>query len=148
MNRLRRILFFPLIAAMAAAAIGTAATAADSRRPAVVVVPNPWVGHYVGVHVGWDSNEADNGGIVGVFGGWNFAHYNNWIWGLDASLNWTAAASDGAWKGWVRGRLGVPVDQFLLYGTLGAAGFDGSLGWTIGAGADWAVTSVHFVRVD
>jgi opacity protein-like surface antigen len=140
-----------LIATAATAAISTApAVAAEGRLPprVVVVPPVPWAGSYVGIQAGWDSNDSDNGGIAGIFGGWNFGHYGPWVWGIDASINWTAAWGDGSGKGWLRARGGVPIDRALLYGALGAAGFDGSLGWTIGAGLDWAVTPVHFLRLD
>jgi outer membrane immunogenic protein len=147
MRRLRTLAMLFMTGAIG----GNSALAADGRLPPVLLLPAygySWVGSYLGVHGGWDSNDSDNGGIVGVFAGWNFLHIANWIWGVDASLNWTDATSGGAFKGWLRGRAGVGVDRVLLYGTLGAAGFDGSLGWTIGAGADVAVTNGHFLRVD
>jgi outer membrane immunogenic protein len=148
-----------LVLSSATAALTTSAIAADIRRPPVAVVPTyNWVGHYLGIQGGWDSNDnnddddSHDSGIIGVFGGWNFMHAANWVWGIDASLNWADADDDdddgGALKGWIRGRTGFAVNRVLFYGTLGAAGFDGSLGWAVGVGADLAVTPAHFVRFD
>jgi outer membrane immunogenic protein len=150
----------------------------------VVVIPKAydWGGHYFGIQGGWDGNQAqtgiyksdENGGIVGLFGGWNIQHAGNWVFGLDASLNWDFARAHASsppsttfdagphWKGFVRGRLGFALDRILIYGTGGAAvmRYEASSsapvtsasatpwGWTAGLGVDWAVSSNLFARLD
>jgi outer membrane immunogenic protein len=75
--------------------------------------------------------------------------------GYDASVNW---------QGSIRGRAGIAIDRLLVYGTggLAFADFDTNyddggnddddddgnteLGWTVGAGVDYAFTDNIFVR--
>lgn len=137
-----------LAVAMGTVVIGGGAMAADIVRPPpaakpVVVVPRAydWSGHYFGIQGGWDNNHAktgiyssdENGGLVGLYGGWNWQHSGNWVFGLDASINWDWARAHASsppstsfdagpnWKGFIRGRLGVALDRILIYGTGGAA---------------------------
>ena len=184
MNHVWKSLFL----AGGAIALSSAAMAADVVRLPPAPPPQPiaiapatydWTGHYLGIQGGWETNHAttppafsadETGGLAGVYGGFNVQH-NNWVWGLDASINWDGAkggsgapASNSAgptWKGLIRGRLGIAFNRTLVYGTAGAAvmgytanvtGFpSGSAtpwGWTAGAGAEWALHSNWTVRVD
>jgi outer membrane immunogenic protein len=162
------------------------AMAADVVRPPpviarpIVVAPFSWAGHYIGIQGGWDNNHAttppdwaadEDGHILGVFGGWNFGHVGPLVWGFDASANWTNARgcddpgpdcdAGPTFKGFLRGRLGIPLDRLLFYGAFGAAVMHytanvsgvGSAsatpwGWTAGLGIDWAWTDRHFLRLD
>ena len=114
----------------------------------------------------------ENGGIVGVYGGYNWMFASNWLLGVDASINYswasgsdpTAGVTNSAgpnWKGFVRGRLGYAWDRFLLYGTAGAAGMGYTAnvtgfssgtaspwGWTVGLGAEMAVSQNLTARLD
>jgi outer membrane immunogenic protein len=168
------------------AGVGGVAMAADVVRPPpvvakpIVVAPRfSWTGHYIGVQGGWDNNQAEtppysadeDGGILGVFGGWNFAHVGALVWGFDASANWTNARgcdpdapdcdAGPTFKGFLRGRVGLPLDRLLFYGTFGAAvmhytadvdccgsGSATPWGWTAGLGLDWAWSDRHFLRLD
>ena len=176
-----------LIIATGVVGISGAAMAADIIRPPpaakpVVVVPRAydWSGHYIGIQGGWDNNHAstppyasdENGGIAGIYGGVNFQHAGNWVFGLDASINWDWARATSTspncscsfeagphWKGFVRGRLGLALDRILIYGTGGAAvmgyqvtgagaGSATPWGWTAGLGAEFAVHSNWTLRLD
>ena len=166
-------------------ALGGTAMAADVVRPPpapapIIVVPQVynWAGPYIGIQGGWDSIEEENsgfsdsgtGGIFGIFGGVNLALANAWIFGIDASINWTSAEATGTvpttytagpdWKGFIRGRLGIALNRLLLYGTLGGAVMNYNVaccggntnatpwGWTAGLGADWGLTDNLFLRID
>ncbi len=108
-----------------------------------------------------------NGGIVGLYGGYNWQHAGNWVFGVDGSVNWDFAEHvdgndkwEANWKGLIRGRLGYAFDRFMVYGTAGGAvmGFqitDGPdtatatpWGWTLGGGVEMAITDRVVARVD
>jgi outer membrane immunogenic protein len=164
-----------------------AAMAADVVKPppvapAPIVVPAKafdWSGHYIGIEGGWETGNAftppfsatEDGGLAGVYGGFNFQGSNNLVWGIDASINWDGAkgtanppggnSAGPTWKGMIRGRLGIAMNQVLLYATAGGAvmGYTANVtaapsgsatpwGWTAGAGAEWAPHSNWTVRVD
>lgn len=113
----------------------------------------------------------ENGGIVGVYGGYNWMFTPNWLLGIDGSINYSwASGSDPTvvvansagptWKGLVRGRLGYTWDRFLVYGTAGVAGMGYTAtvlgatgtatpwGWTVGLGAEMAITQNVTARLD
>jgi outer membrane immunogenic protein len=172
---------------LAAGAIGFAgaAMAADVVRPVVTrpVVVAPaynWTGHYIGAQAGWDRTHLDiedgsfpgdaDGGIAGVFAGWNIMHTGPWVFGIDGSANWSNAHADSCggpcvldtsvdFKGFIRGRAGVAVDRLLFYGTFGVVvahiedpdfplGDNTRWGWTAGLGLDLALHRRHFIRLD
>lgn len=172
----------------AAAGFAGAASAADIYQPpppidAPIYMPAPafsWTGFYIGVQGGydWNNSTADNGdtakingGIVGLYGGYNWQTASNWVFGVDASINydWARGEVTGApagtfgevdWKGFFRGRLGYAWDRFLVYGTAGGAvaplksvgtvesDVQTKLGWTVGAGVEVAVTNNVVARLD
>lgn len=72
-----------------------------------------------------------------------------------------AVTADNRWLGTLRGRLGIALDQVLVYGTAGAAftnirasdtlGFTDSnthTGWTVGAGVEAALTDAVSAKVE
>jgi outer membrane immunogenic protein len=127
-----------------------------------------------GVDVG-DDYDVD-GWLLGGFAGFNFEISSfvagieadlEWV-NADGD-NAVGSATELNWQGSLRGRLGVALDRVLLYGTGGLAiadidaDFVGAvagdppaptvvstsgteLGWTVGAGVDFAVTDQIFVR--
>jgi len=179
-----------LIIATGVVAISGAAMAADIIRPPpaakpVVVVTRAydWSGHYIGIQGGWDRNHATtsagggatadiNGGLFGIYGGWNFQHAGNFVFGIDASINWDNASGnvngfpgyhgEVDWKAFLRARAGIALDRVLLYATGGATWADLKLvgpgcgtcgnpmatGWTAGAGAEFAVHNNWTMRLD
>ena len=176
-----------VLAFAAAAGFAGAASAADIYQPpppisAPIYTPAPafsWTGAYLGIQGGYDWNRAvaDNGdtanidgGIVGVYGGYNWQTASNWVFGVDASINydWAQGPVIGApgnfgevdWKGFFRGRLGYAWDRFMIYGTAGGAvaslknvgnnpsDIQTKLGWTVGGGVEMALTNNVVARVD
>lgn len=117
-----------------------------------------------------------DGFIGGLYGGYNWQTATNWVLGIDGSINWSGASGSSTgpgplpdansaevnWKGLIRGRLGYAWDRFMLYGTAGAAvaGYSASTtnpdgtgnatpwGWTVGAGAEVALTDNVVARLD
>ena len=178
---------FGIIAFVAAVSAAGAASAADIYQPPPPIAPiyTPisaynWTGLYVGIQGGYDWNHSRasngdtaniNGGIAGLYGGYNWqAPGSNWVFGIDASVNydWASGPITGApgytgevdWKGFVRGRVGYAWDRFLVYGTAGgavanlkavgpgAAGSPSKLGWTVGGGVEWAFAQNWTARLD
>ena len=186
---MRRFLF-----ALGGLALAGPAIAADlGSEPAPLETPiySPisafnWAGGYLGIQGGYDWNHAttppdwsaqENGGIIGIYGGYNWQPASNWVFGVDASINFDWARGSGSsptlpgptsnsagpdWKGFLRGRLGYAWDRFMLYGSAGAAvmhytanitGPSGSgsatpWGWTVGLGAEMAITDNWVGRLD
>jgi outer membrane immunogenic protein len=165
------------------------AMAADVVRPPpvapapIVVAPTAfsWTGHYLGIQGGWETNRAtspggfaanEDGGLAGLYGGFNFQSNGRLVWGLDASINWdgakggdssvgTSNSAGPTWKGFVRGRVGLALNQVLIYGTGGAAvmGYKANVtgvpsgtatpwGWTAGAGVELALNTHWTIRGD
>jgi outer membrane immunogenic protein len=117
-----------------------------------------------------DDYDVD-GWLLGGFAGFNF-EISSFVAGIEADLEWVNADGDNdvgsstdlSWQGSLRGRLGIALDRVLLYGTGGLAIADidadfvvddaatvvssseTDLGWTVGAGVDFAVTDQIFVR--
>jgi outer membrane immunogenic protein len=123
-------------------------------------------------------NDFDIDGIVGgVHAGYNH-QMGQWVVGLEGDIEFAGLDGDvpGAlatvdrlesqWIGSVRGRIGYAFDRVLIYTTGGVAfgGFEASTsvpffgvtvsdknvhtGWTIGAGAEMAITSHVTARVE
>ncbi len=185
-----------ILAFTAAAGLAGAASAADIYQapPPIttpIYTPMPaftWTGAYIGLQGGYDWNHAStesgsntypanlNGGIAGVYGGYNWQTASNWVFGIDASINYdwaNGSATTGGplpvansagpnWKGLIRGRIGYAWDRFMVYGTAGGAvagykatttGPDGAgsatpWGWTVGGGVEMAVTDNVVARLD
>jgi outer membrane immunogenic protein len=118
-----------------------------------------------------------SGGVAGGTVGYN-AQFGRWVLGGEGDMDWSNVGgntSNGCpvgcsvqnnWLGTVRGRAGYSFDRFLPYVTGGLAvgdvnasapGFAGQdptqLGWTAGAGVEYAVApnwsaKVEYLRVD
>jgi outer membrane immunogenic protein len=127
---------------------------------------------------GTASNIGLGGGLLGVVAGYNYQIDNFVIGGegelLWSSINGAAVCNNPAfncsgslnWLGSIRGRAGVAYDSMLLYGNLGVAvaGFSATttpapgaatgtfsgtgLGWTAGAGAEFAVSDNASIKAE
>ena len=131
--------------------------------------PFEFGGFYAGVHLGYMDVEADSdggGGSVsgdGLMGGFQ-AGYNvvngNFMWGLETDFSLTDASPccsiDVGPMATLRPRIGYAADDWLLYVTGGIASaqfedfdaFDGSYGWTLGAGAEYLVGDIVGVKLE
>src|SRR5450631_530093 len=120
---------------------------------------------------GFGTNFTPNGIVGGAHAGYNY-QINQFVAGIEGDIEGTGISrtfSPGGVvyntkipvQGSIRGRLGVAFDRVLLYATGGAefAGFDTSysgiatashsrVGWTIGGGIEYAVTSNWSVRAE
>jgi len=180
--RLKGILTFAAVAGFAGAA-----SAADIYQPpppisSPIYSPAPvfsWTGFYLGVQGGYDWNRAVastgataniDGGILGLYAGYNWQTASNWVFGVEGSINydWARGAVSAPagnfgevdWKGFVKGRVGYAWDRFLLYATAGGAvaplkntgafptANPAKLGWTVGGGVEMAVTDNVVARLD
>ncbi len=144
--------------------------------------PN-WTGFQAGVDLGYGWGKAkgslpggaykdtDGGAVGGGHVGYNVQVAPNVVVGAEADLMATdikpKSTVGGAtveneidWMSTVRGKAGVTIDQFLVYGTGGAAlagvkttvptGSDREtkLGWTLGAGTEAMLTENVSTRVE
>jgi outer membrane immunogenic protein len=122
------------------------------------------------------SVSNKNGLAYGILGGYNYqvgqlvlgveGDFAGWTVG---TIRYTAITGDfltahSKWGGSIRGRLGYATDRTLFYVTGGAAfvsnetsipttgitiGGDGTrLGWTVGAGVDYAITNNWFTGIE
>lgn len=176
--------FVSLIAAGALAAVSVPALAADLGVPeplpmpeAPVAVPTAptWSGFYLGALFGYSWGEADISGVGtadvdgidgGVYVGANY-QLGQFVVGAEADLLASGAEGSTAdleleqgFNGSLRGRVGIALDQFLLYGTAGVAATklevaDGGgsdeqtlVGWTAGIGTEALVTDSITARVE
>src|SRR5271169_4255848 len=168
MKRLALGILLASIAGAACAADLPAPSVPYSKAPAVVSPATNWSGFYVGAMGGYGSeNTGDPLGIKGGFGGATVGY--NWQFGTivagieadgafgDVSNSTTITGVTVSAKvdalATVRGRVGVALDQVLLYGTGGLALADAKIGasalgvgisdsktltgWTLGAGVEW-----------
>jgi outer membrane immunogenic protein len=177
--------FSILLAATALGLSAAPALAADVGAPEPLPLPevvaaapaNDWTGFYLGALLGYswgnaDTDDADAGdfNVDGIDGG-AYAGANwqtgNFVFGAEADLLLSGLEDeaggvnvDQGLNGSLRARAGIALDQFLLYGTGGAAltsldvsnadgGQEDTLwGWTVGAGAEAMVTQNITARVE
>jgi outer membrane immunogenic protein len=156
------------------------------ERPALAT----WTGFYIGANAGygWGKGklEDDIGGIAsvdtdGFVGGgtigYNFQFAGNWVWGVEADIQYADMSGNGCggpcvtdvnWFGTVRGRIGPTFDRLFIYATgglaygdveariQGAPGWDSSstnVGWTVGGGIEYAIApnwsaKLEYLHVD
>ena len=177
--------FLPLLAGavlvltpMSASAQGAGGAEPLPTPDVVQAAPdNDWSGFYLGALLGYSSGETrtddalsgdiDGDGVDGgAYAGaqWQLGNVvlggegDLLVSGLDGEEN--GIAFDQGLNGSVRARAGIALDDFLLYGTGGAAvsnveleGSDGGedqtlWGWTAGAGAEAALTDMVTARVE
>jgi outer membrane immunogenic protein len=119
--------------------------------------------------------SAPHGWSAGLYGGYNWQRHNI-VFGIDGNISYVDGngkvlpapgyRSEVNWKGNLRGRLGFTIhNRFLLYGAAGVAfsnlkltntgpacggtcGNPSTYGWTVGAGAEWAVHRNWIARFD
>lgn len=143
--------------------------------PAVEAAPvNDWTGFYLGALGGFawgkagtsggdiDANGFDIGGYAGAAWQWG-----NFVVGAEGDIlyPWRDGSGGGVTvdqglNGSLRGRAGIALDRFLLYGTGGAALTDLELsgggvsdddvlwGWTAGAGVEGQLTDNITARIE
>ncbi|CAN5466773.1 porin family protein [soil metagenome] len=145
------------------------------QQPYTVSQPlaNSWIGPYIGGNLGYGWGDVSNNGAKpsGVLGGLQ-AGYNwqngAWVAGIEGDLQLNSSDDTFApwkfsnpWFGTVRGRVGYAFNNILLYGTGGLAfgslkaqlpgGFsesNTSAGWTVGAGAEFAINQNWSAKVE
>jgi outer membrane immunogenic protein len=165
-----------LAAVAAFAALTPAAFAADmpiGQAPVEAMVPDrasfDWSGFYVGVFGGYGFGESDvaglgtsdlEGALAGGTVGYNH-QIGQWVVGIEADGGWSGIDNEDDnlaydaqidWLSTVRGRVGYAFDNFLVYGTGGAAigeatvndgiteDSDTRVGWAAGGGVEAALT--------
>lgn len=114
-----------------------------------------------------------DGFLGGVYAGYNYQFSNNVVLGIEADIDYSdmngddevgiiSGDSELQWQGSVRARLGYAMDRVLPYITGGVAfgnyehsitdGVDGFsdddtyVGWTVGAGIEYAITDNWIMR--
>jgi outer membrane immunogenic protein len=136
--------------------------------PPPPMLPCLWLGPYVGANAGfqWTSNVgglSPSGFTGGIQGGYNWQN-GPFVYGVESDFNLSNAGGTFAdyqfsnpWFATVRGRAGYVVNNVVfLYGTAGLAfgvstvtlgglsDTSGHAGWTIGAGAEFALAPFGF----
>ncbi|MGB3643088.1 MAG: outer membrane protein [Mesorhizobium sp.] len=130
----------------------------------------PYLGVQLGYGAGEASSDIGgprlvldaDGFVAGGYAGWNFQN-GNFVYGLETDFNYSdvkgnvdaflgPAEYGFDWYGSTRARVGLAVDRFLPFATAGVAytkayGKDGGIkeadtyvGWTAGAGLEYAFT--------
>jgi outer membrane immunogenic protein len=172
------------VAGLAIVSVPAAALAADIGTPEPLPTPdviapepaNDWTGFHLGALLGWTWADAESdatGGDVdadgvdgGVYAGFDY-QMGNFVLGAEGDLIVSGVdgeegplSLDQGLNGSLRARAGVALDQFLLYGTGGAALTEVELGgggadddamlwgWTVGAGAETMITDNITARVE
>lgn len=142
MNAIRSCLAACIV--LAGPSLASAADMAVARTPvsaAIVAPAYDWTGFYAGVHAGyrWGGGYRDefngflstNGVIAGPYAGFNW-QVQRVVVGVEADWGWTSNSLSSTnfppnfsarlnGLGSVRGRLGIALDRFLVYGTVGVA---------------------------
>jgi outer membrane immunogenic protein len=136
-----------------------------------------WSGFYVGVNAGYGFGKADAGGgadvkpsgfIAGGTVGYNL-QTGLWVWGIEGDFDYSAMKDEvgglevkAPWFATVRGRIGYAGWGNLLPYITGGAAFaklevdagaagsdsDTRVGWTLGAGLEYALWSNWSVKVE
>ncbi|RFC65383.1 porin family protein [Fulvimarina endophytica] len=153
----------------------------EARLPETALPVRVWSGPYAGAFVGYNISRFDDlrgasvegeGVVGGVYGGFNIDG-GPIVYGIEGDIgggDFDAAANGVTGRpdiqgetnvfGSLRGRVGVPMDPFLVYGTGGLAladtqlTLDGasdtrtSVGYTVGAGVEAKVTDRVNARVE
>jgi outer membrane immunogenic protein len=145
-----------------------------AQQPYTVSQPltNSWVGPYIGGNIGYGWGDMTNNPAKpsGVLGGIQAGY--NWqsgalVFGVEGDLQINGADDTFApwkfsnpWFGTARGRIGYAFNNILLYGTGGLAfgGLKGEnyflseshtgLGWTLGVGAEVALTQNWSAKIE
>jgi outer membrane immunogenic protein len=183
MKRIARATALLVMVAGGAALAADAATAADLPHPSYYTATAPlsaysWTGAYLGGNLGYEWGTTSNnptrpsGVAGGVQGGYNW-QTGQLVLGGEADIELSNANDifapwkfSNPWFGTLRGRAGVAVNNFLIYGTAGVAfaelkaetaGFatesHTNVGWTAGVGveagfaANWSA-KVEYLFVD
>jgi outer membrane immunogenic protein len=170
MKRVALGLLLASIAGAACAADMTAPRAYTTKAPVVSPATN-WSGFYIGAMGGYATEAtSDPLAVKGGFAGGTLGY--NWqsgmtVFGVEADGAWASISQSASLLGvtvtdkvqglgTLRGRVGVAIDQVLLYGTAGFALADNKLsasalgvtfsdsqvhtGWAAGAGVEWMFT--------
>lgn len=169
-----------LAASVASVFAFTAAQAADavSQVPQAPAAPmdqaapvSDWSGAYVGATGSYNFGTINNSGKANAFGGGVYGGYNmqdgQLVYGVEGNLDYSGAQRTTAGvktqegvNGAIRGRLGVDMSPFMIYGAGGlaatnlkvssAAGSDsrGIVGWTAGVGAETKLTDNVTARIE
>ncbi len=182
------------LAALAAAALGAGIQSASAAGPVKAAPMTPvynWTGCYVGIHAGGGWTKSDwvstggvnahpdgDGVLIGGHIGCNY-QIQTFVWGVEGDIDWTNIEGNGPWSSpgftapyktnylaSVRGRLGFAFNQFLIYGTGGAAfakweyrtpecgvgvcgAYDNSnAGWVAGGGVEYGFSRSWTARVE
>ena len=155
----------------------TSAAAADLNYGSPYTVYQPlnaysWAGPYLGGTLGYEwgsvgNNPTKPSGLVGgLTAGYNWQN-GPWVFGAEGDINLTGANDTFApwkfsnpWFGTVRGCAGYAFNNILFYGTGGLAfgGLRGetfglseshtSLGWTLGAGAEFGLAQNWTAKIE
>lgn len=142
-----------LVACMAA--LPCAGAQLQLPGPARIAGPDiDWGGAYLGLRGSYSNDGAAHGALlVGAAGyQWPVGHF---VLGIEAEAGWAglrAGTSRIDWLGSLKGRAGFAMDRSLLFVSAGAAAAsDGEAllpGWSLGVGADVAVTEVMSLRAE
>ena len=175
-----RKLIIALVASAASIASVSAAAAADAidsvpqapSAPAATAPVGDWSGAYVGATGSWNWGPIKNSGYanavgIGGYGGYNFQD-GQLVYGLEGNLDYNGAQrttgtikTETGVNGAIRGRVGVDMNPFMLYGAAGVAAASvkvsdtagnsdtrGVIGWTAGVGAETKITDNVTARVE
>ena len=172
-----------LIVALVASAASIVSFASVHAADAVDSVPQPpapaqtsapagdWSGAYVGATGSWNAGHINNSGYANAFGLGGYAGYN-WqdgqlVYGAEGNIDYNGAqnisngvkTTEGV-NGAIRGRVGMDMNPFLIYGAAGIAASNvqvsngsasdsrGVIGWTAGVGAETKLTDNVTARVE
>jgi outer membrane immunogenic protein len=167
-----------LLAVPVAAQAADLGPAPSYKAPAYVAPSYfSWSGFYVGVNAGYGFGKADAGGGAdvdpsGFVGGGTIGYTLQtglWVWGIEGDFDYSAMKDEvgglevkAPWFATVRGRIGYAGWGNLLPYITGGAAFaklevdagaagsdsDTRVGWTLGAGLEYALWSNWSVKVE